>query len=113
MLVAMATAIGRRPAAVAGQVGDDGGERGQDRLAGGEADLLGPGAAGRRDGRAQDARVVLGLGEDVGLVAPERLGRVHRGVGVADEGVRAEALALAAGDADRDAHARCCLPSMS
>ena len=66
------------------------------------ADLHGPGAAGGRDRGARDAGVVVGLREDVGLVASERLGRVHRGVGVADERVHAQLGAGPAGDADRD-----------
>ena len=42
-------------------------------------------APGVGDRGARDAGVLVGLLEDVGLVAPERLGRIHRGVGVADE----------------------------
>ena len=83
----------RRLAAVVGERGDERGQhvgRGLARLA---ADLHGPRPAGVRDRRPRDAGVLVGLLEDVGLVAAERLGRVHRRVGVADERLHPELLA--------------------
>ena len=51
------------------------------------------------DRRPADRAVVAGLAEHVDLVAAERLGRVQRGVGVADQRVEPEHVALAAGHA--------------
>ena len=59
-------------------------------------------AAGRRDRRPWHPRVVVGLGEDVGLVPAKRLGRVHRRVRVTNQRLHAELLSDAADDADRD-----------
>ena len=65
-------------------------------------DLHRPRAARVGDGGPRDAGVLVGLLEDVGLVAPERLRRVHRRIGVADEVLHPELLARPADDADRD-----------
>ena len=76
----------RRLAAVVGERRDD--RRRATSVAASRASRpisIARGAARRRDRRARDAGVLVGLGEDVGLVAAERLGRVHRRVGVADE----------------------------
>ena len=56
------------------------------------------------DRSARDASVLVGLLEDVGLVAPERLGRIHRRVRIAHERLHPELQASAAGDPDRDRH---------
>ena len=56
------------------------------------------------DRGARDPRVLVGLGEDVGLVSAERLRRVHGGVGVAHERLHAKLLADPADDPDRDRH---------
>ena len=60
------------------------------------------------DRRAADRVLVAGLAEDVDLVPAERLGGVERRVGVADERVRAQHVAQAAGDTrgERDGDAR-------
>ncbi len=68
------------------------------------ADLHRPGPPGVGDRCSRDAGVLVGLLEDVGLVAAERLGRVHRRIGVADEGLHPELLSGPADDADRDRH---------
>ena len=75
----------RRLAAVVGERREDRGQRIGGGVARLPADLHRPRPAGGRDRGARDPGVVVGLGEDVGLVAAERLGRVHRRVGVADE----------------------------
>ena len=93
---------GRRLAAVMRQRRDDRGQAGRRRVAGRLADLDGAGPAGGGDRRSRDAGVLVRLGEDVRLVAPERLRRVHRRVGVAHEGVARQARAGSTGDPDRD-----------
>ena len=86
------------------------GERGEQRVLrgvhGGPADVERPRARLGADRRPADRALVAGLAEHVDLVAAERLRRVQRGVGVADQRVEAQHLALAAGDAggQRDAH---------
>ena len=96
---------GRRLAPVVGV----GGERLDERPLGGRPgeppDLDRAGAALGRDRRARDPGVLVGLLEEVDLVAAEGLRRVHRGVGVADQGVDAEGAADADRDADRDGDA--------
>ena len=77
----------RRLAAVVGERVEHRRQGGRRRIPGAQPDLDRPCPAGGRDRRPRDAGVVVGLGEDVCLVAPERLGRVHRRVGVADERV--------------------------
>ena len=69
-----------------------------------QPDLHGASASGRRDRRPRDAGVVVRFGEDVGLVPPQRLGRVHRGIGVAHERLHPELRAEPAHDPDRDRH---------
>ena len=56
------------------------------------------------DRRARDPGVVAWLGEDVDLVAPERLRRVHGRVRVPDELVDMEVAPEAPGHADGDSH---------
>ena len=46
--------------------------------------------------------ILVRLGKDVGLVAAERLGGVHRAIRVADERLEPECRPGPAGDADRD-----------
>ena len=92
----------RRLAAVVGQGRDHRGQARRRGVPGAPADLERQGPAGRRDRRARDPGVVVGLGEDVRLVPAERLRRVHRRVGVADQRVGPEQPAAAAGDPDGD-----------
>jgi hypothetical protein len=90
-----------RLAAVVGQRGDDRSERvGRGSRARWPISTAGPARGGDRGTR--DPRIVVGLLEHVGLVAAERLGRVHRRVGVTDEVLHPELAADPARDADRD-----------
>src|SRR4029077_14368573 len=88
---------GRWLAAVVRQRGEDARQRGRGRSSGLLTDLDGSGSTGRGNRGAWDAGVVVGLGEDVRLVPPERLRRIHRGIGVPDEGLHPELLACSAG----------------
>ena len=55
-----------------------------------------------RDRGAADEGLVIELAVQVGAVAAERLGRVHRRVGAVDEHVELELRSAPAGDADAD-----------
>ena len=92
----------RRLAAVVGERRDERGQHVRGRVARLAADLHRPGAPEVGDRCARDPGVLVGLLEDVGLVAPERLGRIHRGVRVADEVLHPELLPGPTDDADRD-----------
>ena len=81
---------------------DDFAEGSLGSLPGDGGDLQGSSATGRRDWRARNSSIVVGLLEDVGLVATQGFRRVHRLVGVSNEGLGAQGLALATGDADGD-----------
>ena len=75
----------RRLAAVVGERRDGRRERVRGGLAGNPSDLERGRTAIARDRRAGHPGVVVRLGEDVRLVAAERLGRVHRRVRVTHE----------------------------
>ena len=92
----------RRLAAIVGERQQHGRERVRGGVSSQLADLERPCPADRRDGSTRNPVVVIGLGEDVGLVPAERLGRVHRRVRVADQGLHADLVPDATGDADRD-----------
>ncbi len=62
-----------------------------------------------RDRRPRDTGVLVRLGEDVRLVATERLGRVHRGVGIPNERFHPELRSGPSDDADRDRHREVCV----
>ena len=88
---------------IVGQRREHGGEGRFRRLAPVIAHLAGALPTLRRDGGPGDAgRVVVHLGEHVGLVAPQRLGRVHGRVRVAQQLVDANMRSLPSGDADGD-----------
>ena len=91
-------------AAIVGERGDDRGQHVGGGVSSAASDLHGPGAPGVGDRGSGDAGVLVGLLEDVGLVPSQRLGRVHRGVGVADERLHPKLLAGSADDPDRDRH---------
>ena len=90
--------------AIVGERRDERGEHVRRRLAGLSADLHGARPPGVRDRRPGHPRILVGLFEDVCLVAAQRLRRVHRRIGVADEGLHPELLPDAADDPDRDRH---------
>ena len=77
----------RRLAAVVGERVEHGRQGQRGGLARLLADRHRVGPSGRRDRGSRDPGVVVGFGEHVRLVAPERLRRVHRGVRVAHERV--------------------------
>ena len=90
--------------AVVGERRDERGQRVGRGVARPFADLQRSCPARVGDRSAWDASVLVGLLEDVGLVAPERLGRIHRRVRIAHERLHPELQAGAAGDPDRDRH---------
>ena len=92
----------RRLAAIVGERRDVGGQHVRRGIAGSTADLHRPGPPGVGDRGPRHAGVLVGFLEDVGLVASERLRRVHRRVGVSYQVLHPELLPGAADDADRD-----------